>query len=128
MFLKGPFPARLIKSHLLQTKNHPLQAHFSQVQSSFVFKQETIDPVLGRAVHKEVSLGGKTFKPTLQSKLLKAKSPKDTRAQILLFADLLNKCLVPDPSKRISVKAAMKHEFFGKAAGATATTLAAGTK
>lgn len=103
-----------------------------------MFKQETVDPVLGRAVHKEISLGGgggsgsnnnsKTFKPTLQSKLLKAKSPKDTRAQILLFADLLNKCLVPDPSKRISVKVALKHEFFGKAAGTTSTTVATGTK
>ena len=112
---QGPFSGRLIKSHLLQTKKHPLQAHFSQVQSNFVFKQESVDPVLGRPVHKEVSLAGNNaFKPTLQSKLLRAKSPKDTRAQILLFSDLLTKCLVLDPSKRISVKAALKHDFFVK--------------
>jgi serine/threonine-protein kinase PRP4 len=109
---QGPFSGRLIKSHLLQTKKHPLQAHFSQVQSTYVFRQETVDPVLGRAVHKEVSLAGGAFSATLQSKLLRAKSPKDTRTEILLFADLLTKCLLLDPSKRVSVRAALKHGFF----------------
>jgi serine/threonine protein kinase len=67
--------------------------------------------VLGQAVHKEISLVN-TFKPTLQSKLLKARSPKDTRTQVLQFSDLLSKCLVLDPSKRITVKAALQHGFF----------------
>ncbi len=117
--IQGPFSARTIKSHLLQTKKHPLQAHFAQLQSNFVFKQESIDPVLGKPVHKEISLASSgnnnsnnVFKATLQSKLLRAKSPKDTRTEILFFADLLTKCLVLDPSKRISVKAALKHKFF----------------
>lgn len=107
----GPFSGRLIKSHLLQTKKHPLPAHFSQVQSNFVFRKETVDPVLGQAVHKEVSLVD-NFKPNLQSRLMKARSPKDTRTQVLRFADLLAKCLVLDPYKRISVKTALKHGFF----------------
>ena len=111
MKLVGPFSGRTIKSHLLQTKKHPLQAHFSQVQSNFVFRQETLDPISNLAVHKEISLTG-SFQPTLQSKLLKAKSPKDTRTEILSFCDLLKSCLVLDPSKRSSVREALKHKFF----------------
>jgi len=111
MNMLGPFSGRMIKSHLLQTKKLPLPAHFSQVQSNYVFRQETVDPILGQAVHKEISLVN-TFKPTLQSKLLKAKSPKDSRADVLRFADLLTKCLVLDPSRRTSVQAALKHDFF----------------
>jgi serine/threonine protein kinase len=72
------------------------------------------DPVLGQAVHKEISLVD-TFKPTLQAKLLKARSPKDSRTDVLKFSDLLSKCLVLDPNKRISVKAALQHEFFKQA-------------
>ena len=111
MKLVGPFSGRTIKSHLLQTKKHPLQAHFSQVQSNFVFRQETLDPISNLAVHKEIALTG-SFQPTLQSKLLKAKSPKDTRTEILAFSDLLKSCLVLDPSKRSSVREALKHKFF----------------
>lgn len=71
------------------------------------------DPVLGQAVHKEISLANNSMlQPSLQSKLLKARSPKDSRAQVLQFSDLLSKCLVLDPSKRITVKAALQHDFF----------------
>eukprot|EP00536_Pseudo-nitzschia_multiseries_P003547 jgi/Psemu1/252733/estExt_Genewise1Plus.C_560010 len=111
MELLGPFSGRMIKSHLMQTKKHPLPAHFSQVQSNYVFRKETVDPVLGQAVHKEVSLVN-TFKPALQSKLLKAKSSKDSRTEVLRFADLLTRCLVLDPSKRIGVRPALEHDFF----------------
>jgi serine/threonine protein kinase len=79
------------------------------------------DPVLGQAVHKEISLVD-TFKPTLQAKLLKARSPKDSRTDVLKFSDLLTKCLVLDPNKRISVKAALQHEFFKQATTTTTTT------
>jgi serine/threonine protein kinase len=75
--------------------------------------------VLDQAVHKEISLGSnyndtnsEFNKPTLQSRLLKARSPKDKRIHVMKFAGLLSKCLVLDPSKRISVKAALKHDFF----------------
>jgi serine/threonine protein kinase len=73
-----------------------------------------VDPVLGQPVHKEISLAshGGLFQPTLQSKLLKAGSLKDPRPQVLKFSDLLGKCLIPDPSKRITVKAALQHDFF----------------
>ncbi|OEU11186.1 kinase-like protein [Fragilariopsis cylindrus CCMP1102] len=110
----GPFSSRIIRSHLLQSKKHPelIPAHFSQVQSNYVFRKETVDTVLDQAVHKEISLGSNFNKPSLQSRLLKARSPKDKRIHVMKFADLLSKCLVLDPSKRISVKSALKHDFF----------------
>lgn len=75
-----------------------------------------IDPVLGQAVHKEIPLSNNNnsgiFQPTLQSKLLKARGPKDSRTQVLKFADLLCKCLILDPTRRITVKDALQHDFF----------------
>lgn len=106
----GPVSNRMIRSHLLQAKKNPIPTHFTQVQANYFFCQESIDTVLGQAVHKEISLD--TFKPSLQSKVLKARSPRDSRTQVLLFSDLLIKCLTIDPSRRISVKAALQHDFF----------------
>ena len=79
---------------------------------SITFDRE--DPVLGQAVHKEISTTDtEIFKSNgLQSKLLKARSPKDSRKQVLLFSDLLSKCLSMDPNKRISCKEALRHDFF----------------
>jgi len=84
---------------------------YNIIQCIITLPYYLLDPILGQAVHKEISLVN-TFKPTLQSKLLKAKSPKDSRADVLRFADLLTKCLVLDPSRRTSVQAALKHDFF----------------
>ena len=114
MCLMGPFSSRQIRSHLLQTKKHPLPAHFLEKQASYAFRQETVDPVLGKPVHKEVSLShtDSKFMSSLQSKLLKARSPKDSRTDVLKFSDLLSKCLILDPIKRITVKEALQHDFF----------------
>ena len=84
---------------------------FAFTLSNFL-KFFSIDTVLDQAVHKEISLGSNFNKPSLQSRLLKARSPKDKRIHVMKFADLLSKCLVLDPSKRISVKSALKHDFF----------------
>ena len=42
--VQGPFSGRIIRSHLIQTKKHHplLPAHFSKVQSNYVFRQETV--------------------------------------------------------------------------------------
>jgi serine/threonine-protein kinase PRP4 len=69
-----------------------------------------VDAVSGQGVHKAVPLQG--FTPTLQSKLLKAKSAKDSRTLVLQFSDLLQKCLTLDPTRRIAVKMALQHDFF----------------
>ena len=66
----------------------------------------------GQAVHRDVNL--RTFSATLQSKLLKAKSSKDSRVMVLSFSDLLQKCLALDPTRRVPVKVALQHDFFFK--------------
>jgi serine/threonine-protein kinase PRP4 len=106
----GPISNRLIRQHVVQTKRFPLPAHFTQEAANYIFRQETVDPVSGQPVHKAVSLQG--FSPSLQSKLLKAKSAKDSRTMVLQFSDLLQKCLTLDPTRRIAVKIALQHEFF----------------
>ena len=106
----GPISNRLIRQHNVQTKRFPIASHFSQQATNYVFRQETTDPVTKKAVSKTVSLQG--FTPTLQSKLLKAKSSKDSRTLVLQFSDLLQKCLVLDPTRRVAVKMALQHQFF----------------
>jgi serine/threonine-protein kinase PRP4 len=106
----GPFSNRLIRQHLVQTKRFPLPVHFTQEAATYVFRQETVDPVTDQAVHKATSL--QSFTPCLQSKILKAKSAKDGRSLVLRFSDLLQKCLTLDPTRRISVKEAGRHDFF----------------
>jgi len=116
----GPMPNRIIRRHLLQAQKNPIPTHFDQIQTNYFFRRESVDPVLGQAVHKEISMTDtEIFKSNaLQSKLLKARSPKDSRKQVLLFSDLLSKCLSMDPNKRITCKEALRHDFF-----ATNTTL-----
>jgi serine/threonine protein kinase len=48
----------------------------------------------------------------LHTKLMKAKSTKDTRKMVQQFTDLLNKCLALDPTRRIALKDALRDEFF----------------
>ena len=84
---------------------------FLSIQAAaYFFRQETVDPVSGQPVHKTLNL--QTFHAALQSKLLKAKSAKDSRVLVLGFSDLLQKCLTLDPTRRIAVKVALQHDFF----------------
>lgn len=110
MEILGPFSNRLIRQHLVQTKKFPLKTHFSQEATTFVFRQSTVDPVTGQAVHKAVPLH--SFTPSLQSRIVRAKSAQDSRTSVLRFADILKKCMALDPSRRISVKDAMHHDVF----------------
>ena len=150
----GPFSNRLIRQHLVQCSKMPVPAQFTQRQegagSDYLFVQHSEDQVTGKAVNKYVSLftssssssgshannnssnegstgGGREVFPStpLSKKLLKAKSAKDSRTMVLRFSDLLQKCLALDPSRRISLKDALQHDFFTKnnptAAAAAAT-------
>lgn len=110
MDLLGPFSNRMIRQHLVQTKKFPLKAHFGQEATTFVFRQATVDPVTGRPVHKAVSL--RSFAPCLQSRILKAKSAQDNRTSVFRFADILQKCMALDPTRRISVRDAIHHDVF----------------
>jgi serine/threonine-protein kinase PRP4 len=131
----GPFSNRLIRQHLVQCQKMPVTPQFTQRQegagSDYLFVQHTEDPVTGKPVNKYVSLfssssnsgigGGEVFPSIpLSKKILKAKSAKDSRTQVLRFSDLLQKCLALDPSRRISLKDALQHDFFTKNVAASA--------
>lgn len=124
----GPFSNRLIRQHLVQSQKMPIPPHFAQrkdgVGSDYLFTQHTVDPVTGKPVNKYVSLvsstgdangDNQTFPSVpLSKKLLKAKSAKDSRTMVVRFSDLLRKCLALDPSRRISLKDSLQHDFFTK--------------
>lgn len=130
MKVVGPFSNRLIRQHLVQCSKSPVPAHFTQrsegTGSDYLFVQDTVDPVTGKAVNKYISLVSsansssdikqhEVFPSTpLSKKLLKARSAKDSRTLVLLFKDLLQKCLTVDPSRRVSLKDALQHDFFTK--------------
>jgi serine/threonine-protein kinase PRP4 len=109
MQVLGPLPLKQIKHHTLACRTYPLPQHFSEHH----FLEQATDPVTGNPVQKQVSLQQFPTKP-LQSLLLKAKSSSDSRVQVLQLSDLLKKCLALDPTRRISLKDAMKHDFFQK--------------
>jgi serine/threonine-protein kinase PRP4 len=125
----GPFSNRLIRQHLVQCSKMPIPLHFTQRRegagSDYLYIQHTTDPVTGKAVNKYVSIfsgdngtaDSEVFPSTpLAKKLLKAKSAKDSRVLVLRFSDLLQKCLTLDPSRRISLRDSLQHEFFTKGA------------
>ncbi len=105
----GPCSNRLIRQHLVQTKRFPIVSHFSG-QVPYLFRKLSEDPVSRQPVYMNVTI--QSYTSTLQAKLLKAKSAKDSRNMVLQFADLLQKCLTMDPSKRIDCKTALQHDFF----------------
>lgn len=118
----GPFSNRVIRQHLVQYQKFPDVAQQFQAAEGayYVFLQQTVDPVSGAAVHKVLSLHPTTdeqkfpLATPLKQRLLKAKSASDSKKMVLQFADLLQKCLALDPTKRIPLKEALRHEFFHK--------------
>ena len=117
----GPFSNRVIRQHMVQYQKIPnvIPRQFKQEGTTYVFTQQTVDPVSGESVHKVLPLvSNNTTTPKfptgtpLHQKIVKAKSHKDSRTSILQFSDLLQKCLALDPSRRLALKDALQHEFF----------------
>ncbi|GAX27903.1 serine/threonine-protein kinase PRP4 [Fistulifera solaris] len=118
----GPFSNRVIRQHLVQCQKFPdvVQQFQASEGAYYVFLQQTVDAVSGNAVHKRLSLQPTTeeqkfpLATPLKQRLLKAKSANDSKKIVFQFADLLQKCLALDSSKRIPLKEALRHEFFQK--------------
>jgi serine/threonine-protein kinase PRP4 len=114
----GPISNRIIRQHLAGCQRFPISKQFAQEGASFLFKQQTTDPVTGRHVHRMLSLatssnGGRFPSATpLHRVLLRAKSTKDNRIVVNRFSDLLVGCLSLDPSRRMGLKESLQHSFF----------------
>jgi serine/threonine-protein kinase PRP4 len=127
----GPLSNRVIRQHLVQWQKFGAVAvppHFEKGGTSYHFTQQTTDPVTGAPVHRNLSLLLQNsnspkfpWATPLSVKLTKAASAKDSRRMVSQFSDLLKQCLALDPSKRIALKEALRHEFF-QAATTTTTT------
>lgn len=121
MQVLGPFSAKTLRQHLVQVGKLGIPAHFAQRQQQFVYLQQTEQIVNGKHVVKEVVLQGNFPTRPLQQILLKAKAAKDSRLQVQQLANLLQRVLSLELTKRISVREAMKHPFF--TAGTSTTPL-----
>ena len=114
----GAFSNRVIRQHLVQCQRLAVPRQFEQEGASYVFRQQTVDPVSGVPVHKFLSLLPENnsckfpMGTPLKQKLLKAKSANDSKKMVLEFADLLRHCLALDPARRIALKDALQHKFF----------------
>lgn len=74
------------------------------------FKQYELDPVTGNTIMRLVDV----VQPTrdLTAMLRSNKAGADDGRLVSSFANLLEQCLILDPTKRISVQEALKHAFF----------------
>jgi len=137
----GPFSNRMIRQHLLACDKFPIARQFERESNSstYSFRQETVDPVTGTAVHRLRSLVHTTpssssaaaaldkfpLATPLHHKLLRARAAKDSRTLVMQFSDLLQKCLALDPGRRVDLRDALRHEFFASTTKKKATTDAA---
>lgn len=140
----GAFSNRVVRQHIVQLGKLPtLARQFDKSDgANFHFLHQTVDTVTGNPIHERLALVSSTTSAAasalsggarkkfpsatpLAPKILRAKSATDARSEVQKFADLLAKCLALDPSRRIALKDALRHEFFqAKAAptGAATTT------
>lgn len=116
----GPFSHRMMKRHIQSyiTKFNRVP-HFEEMTSggTYAFRKQDVDDVTGTPVIRVVPvLEGVqvAHDHTLAQILLRAKSKSDSRVDVLQLADFLHRCLALDPTKRLKVDAALKHDFFKK--------------
>jgi len=98
--MKGPIPSKMVRKATLGHK------HFEGDK----FLQIDVDPVSRLEVVRKVTVPDKP-KVVLRDVVLRAAESSERRSAALL-ADLLDKMFALDPSRRLSVKDALKHAFF----------------
>jgi serine/threonine-protein kinase PRP4 len=108
MEYKGAFPNRIIKQHLRQFEKIPgIRPHFAD---DLRFMLQEPDPVTGQPKVRMVAITAPT--KTLKQALLQGNSGSDSREAVIQLADLLEKCLLLDPRRRMTVTDALQHPFL----------------
>ncbi|KAL9185190.1 hypothetical protein ACHAXT_002967 [Thalassiosira profunda] len=114
----GPLSHKMVKRHALSYTRMGLQPHFEVgiTGGTYQLRKHDIDRVTGQAVHRLVNVLAAKPDARLAQVLLRASKGGDAseRVQVMQFADLLNRCLALDPARRLSVREALRHEFFKK--------------
>ena len=120
----GPFSNKMIRRHILSFQNLGLTPHFdlSSHGNTYNFRQENIDPFTKKNVIRLVDANtGSVPAKQLSQIMLNAASSTD-RADVGKFVNMLSKCLVLDPNKRMNVEDALEHDLFRKSSLSEATS------
>lgn len=85
---------------------------------TYRFRRHDVDRVTGQPVVRMTNVLSAKADARLAQVLLRASKvgsgSTSERVELLKFADFLNRCLALDPARRLSVREALKHEFFQK--------------
>ncbi|OQR82710.1 serine/threonine protein kinase [Achlya hypogyna] len=108
MEIKGRFPGKLLRKHrTVYLEKLLMEPHFDE---SLRFISREIDRVSAKPMLRVINNTNAT--KDLGAALLAARAPTDDKKLVLDLKDLLDKIFALDPSKRISVKEALRHPFL----------------
>ena len=101
--VKGKMPHKLIRKGFFS------ELHFDP-DNDFVYKEK--DKVSGREIVRTIKFEQRpTLGKDLKTLIMPTKLPESEAKKVLQLADLLEKALMLDPSKRLSPSQALKHPF-----------------
>jgi serine/threonine-protein kinase PRP4 len=107
MTVKGRFSNKMIKTHIRSYENLTLEPHF---EADMKFKQLELDPITGKSNMRLIDITQPT--KDLTATIRSSKAGSDDTKLVVSLTDLLERCLVLDPTKRMIITDALKHPFF----------------
>jgi len=115
----GPFSFKMVKRHAASYSKMGLEPHFEvgNTGGTYEFRKHDLDKVTGDPIVRIVNVLTAKTEASLSQVLLKASKGSggvSERVEVLKFANFLNRCLALDPSRRLSVRHALQHDFFMK--------------
>ncbi|KAL7512185.1 hypothetical protein ACHAXN_010357 [Cyclotella atomus] len=112
----GPFSHKMVRRHAASYTKMGLVPHFEVgiTGGTYRFCKHDVDRVTGQPVVRMTTVLSAKADSRLPQVLLRANGSASERVEVLKFADFLSRCLALDPARRLTVRDALKHEFFLK--------------
>ena len=114
----GPLSHKMAKRHALSYSRMGLQPHFEVgvTGGTYQLRKQNVDRVTGEPVCNLVNVLSAKPECRLAQVMLRASKGGGSaeRVEVLKLADFLNRCLSLDPTRRLSVREALRHDFFMK--------------
>jgi len=113
----GPFSHKMVRRHAASYTRMGLTPHFEVglTGGTYQLRKHDVDRVTGQPVVRMVNVLSAKPEARLAQVMLKASrgsGGNSERVEVMKFADFLTRCLALDPARRLSVRDALKHEFF----------------
>jgi len=112
----GPFSHKMVRRHAASYARMGLQPHFEvgRTGGTYQLRKHDVDRVTGQPVCRLVNVLSARADARLAQVLLRSSKGTSSgeRVDVLKFADFLNRCLALDPARRLSVRDALRHDFF----------------